>query len=220
MAETRGKLTAAVIYDIATGEATGVPCMFNPFEYTVSKTNTYTERAATGSNTSQMEFTKSGGQTLQLDLVFDTYELGEDVTITTNKLWKLMEPKADEISDKKPEPPEVAFKWGVFQFEAVITQMTQKFTMFKHDGTPVRAQINVTFAQHKDANNYPNQNPTSGGAEDVRQVWSVVRGDRLDLIAAKVYGDATKWRLIAQYNGVLKPMNLRPGQQLVIPRLQ
>ena len=84
----------------------------------------------------------------------------------------------------------------------------------------MRAQISVTFTQHKDANNYPNQNPTSGGAEDVRQVWSVVRGDRLDLIAAKVYGDATKWRLIAQYNGILKPMNLRPGQQLVIPRLQ
>ncbi|MCA9873929.1 MAG: LysM peptidoglycan-binding domain-containing protein [Ardenticatenaceae bacterium] len=220
MAETRGKLTAAVIYDTALGETSGVSCMFNPFEYTVSKTNTYTERAATGSNTTPMEFSKSSGQTLQLALVFDTYETGEDVTITTNKLWKLMEPKAAQSSDKKPEPPEVAFKWGVFQFEAVITQMTQKFTMFKHDGTPVRAQVNVTFTQYKNANNYPSQNPTSGGAEDVRQVWSVVRGDRLDLIAARVYGDATKWRLIAQYNGILKPMNLRPGQQLVIPRLQ
>lgn len=217
MANTRGNLTAAVIYDVDAGEQSGVACMFNPFEYTVSKSNTYSEQATTGSTTPTMEFTKSGGQTLTLNLTFDTYEKGEDVSRITNKLWKFMEPKTEQSGDKKPAPPEVAFKWGVFHFVAVITSMTQKFTLFKHDGTPVRAQVNVTFTQHKDHNNYPNQNPTSGGGP-VQQVWSVVDGDRLDLIAANVYGDATKWRLIAEHNGIVRPLALRPGQQLTIPQ--
>jgi nucleoid-associated protein YgaU len=118
--------------------------------------------------------------------------------------------------DRKVPPPEVAFEWGVFRFVAVITNMTQKFTLFLADGTPVRAQVEVTFTQHKDLNDYPAQNPTSGGG-DVERTWRVIAGDRLDLIAHEVYGDATRWRTIADYNDVKDPLNLRVGQQLIIP---
>jgi nucleoid-associated protein YgaU len=44
-----------------------------------------------------------------------------------------------------------------------------------------------------------------------------VRGDRLDLIAANVYGNATKWRLIAEYNNIDNPETLKPGQTIMIP---
>jgi nucleoid-associated protein YgaU len=96
--------------------------------------------------------------------------------------------------------------------------MTQKFTLFKPDGTPVRANVQVTFTQHKDLNDYPNQNPTSGGG-DIERVWRVIAGDRLDTIAYQVYGDATKWRMIAAYNEIINPLKLIPGQQLIIPEL-
>lgn len=221
MANTRGNLVAARIFEVdEEGNESGglsVSCMFNPFEYTVSKSNTYSEKSQNRSNTPQIEFKKAGAQTLKLSLLFDTYEAGEDVSRTTNKLWKFMEPKKDEGGDKKAPPPEVAFEWGVFRFVAVITNMTQKFTLFKSDGTPVRASVDVTFTQHKDVNDYPNQNPTSGGGP-VQRVWSVVHGDRLDAIAARVYGDAEKWRLIAEYNDVDNPLALRPGQKLTIPQ--
>jgi nucleoid-associated protein YgaU len=221
MANTRGNLVAARIFEVdEEGNESGglsVSCMFNPFEYTVSKSNTYSEKSQTRSNTPQIEFKKAGAQTLKLSLLFDTYEAGEDVSRTTNQLWKFMEPKKDENGDKKAPPPEVAFEWGVFRFVAVITNMTQKFTLFESDGTPVRASVDVTFTQHKDVNDYPNQNPTSGGGP-VQRVWSVVQGDRLDTIAARVYGDAEKWRMIAEYNDVDNPLALQPGQELTIPQ--
>ena len=113
-------------------------------------------------------------------------------------------------------PPAVAFEWGVFCFRAVITNMTQKFTLFKKDGTPVRAKVDVTFTQHEDEKDYAHQNPTSGGGP-VERVWSVVRGDRLDTIAAAVYGDATKWRRIAEHNGIVNPLALPSGRRLTIP---
>lgn len=220
MANTRSKLAAATIVEVdKDGNETGgisVPCMFNPFEYTVSKSNTYSEKPNNGANAPQFEFKKAGPQTLKLNLIFDTYETNEDVSLITNKLWKLMEPKSEKGNNKK-EPPAVAFKWGVFKFVAVITNMTQKFTLFTLDGTPVRAKVDVTFTQHKDVDDYPRQNPTSGGGP-IQRVWSVVRGDRLDLIAAAVYGDATRWRAIAEYNGITNPRTLRPGQQLTIPQ--
>jgi nucleoid-associated protein YgaU len=111
----------------------------------------------------------------------------------------------------------VAFEWGGFRFVAVITTMSQKFTMFRQDGKPVRATVEVTFRQDRDPNEEPLQNPTSGGGE-VERVWRVVAGERLDTIAYEVYGDATKWRLIAEYNQLVDPLRLRGGQQLSIPR--
>ena len=198
-----------------------VACMFNPFEYSVSKSNTYSEEPGNKSNVPQVTFQKAGAQTLKLALTFDTYETSEEVSQITNKLWKLMEPRQRESngsSGKKQKlaPPDVAFEWGVFRFVAVITSMTQKFTLFTDKGTPVRAQVDVTFTQHKDLNDYPGQNPTSGGgpAERVHQVKA---GDRLDTIAADIYGDATRWSLIARHNSIDNPLALRPGQQLNIP---
>jgi hypothetical protein len=223
MAQTRGNLVAARIYEVdASGNEKGggvsVDCMFNPFEYSVSKTNNYEEKARNNSNVPQVEFKKAGPQVLRLKLDFDTYEENKDVSMVTSKLWKLMESKTRREGNKdvKVPPPEVAFEWGVFRFVAVITDMTQRFTLFRMDGTPVRAAIEVSFTQHKDVNDYPGQNPTSGGGP-IQQVWQVVAGDRLDTIAYEVYGSATHWRRIAEHNHITNPLALRPGQRLAIP---
>jgi hypothetical protein len=223
MNNTRGNLVAARIFEVdESGEEKGggisVGCMFNPFEYTVTKQNTFEDKSRNNSNVPQVEFKKAGAQTLKLALVFDTFEAGEDVTLTTNKLWKFMEPKTREngSSNAKTPPPDVAFEWGVFRFVSVITQMSQKFTLFQEDGTPVRAKVDVTFTQHRDTEDYPNQNPTSGGGE-VERVRRVIAGERIDAIAFDVYGDAARWRLIAERNGIRDPLAIKPGQVLSIP---
>lgn len=218
MGITRSQLEAAKIYDLA--KTITVDCMFNPFEYKVTKTNTYDEQAKNQSDNPQAEFFKGGPQTLSLELFFDTYESGRDVSLTTNKLWKLMGSNMSQTgsSSRKVAPPEVAFEWGVFKFEAYITNMTQLFTLFKKDGTPVRAKVSVTFSQYTDKNDYPKQNPSSAGS-DIERVWRVVAGDRLDAIAYEVYKETSNWRVIAERNKIRNPLALRPGQTLLIPTL-
>jgi len=223
MPNTRSNLVAARIYEVdedGNSKAGGltVACMFNPFEYTVTKSNTYEEKPKNDADTPQGEFFKSGAQKLDLDLIFDSYESGDDISQVTNKLWKFMmtKTKPEASQNEKISPPQVAFEWGVFRFVSYITSMTQKFTLFKPDGTPVRATVKVTFTQYTDVDDYPRQNPTSGGGP-IERVWRVVAGDRLDTIAAQVYRDATKWRLIADQNRITNPLALRPGMQLRIP---
>ncbi len=223
MTSTRSNLEAARIYEVdESGEEKGgglsVACMFNPFEYSVSKQNQFSEEPANDSDTPHGEFFKAGAQKLALKLMFDTYEMGEDVTQETRKLWKFMMTKtqSEARQNEKIQPPQVAFEWGVFKFVSYITNMTQKFTLFKNDGTPVRAVVDVTFTQYTDVEDYQNQNPTSGGGPNER-IHQVIAGDRLDTIAAEVYRDAGKWRLIAEHNGILNPLILRPGQALRIP---
>jgi nucleoid-associated protein YgaU len=223
MANTRSQLIAAQIYEVdddgnKKGGGICVDCMFNPFEYSVVKSNTYIEDPKNQSDIPQFTFQKAGAQKLRLDLFFDTYETGEDVSRITEKLWKLMETNTRQPTgptDKLP-PPEVVFEWGVMHFRAIITDVTVKFTLFKVDGTPVRALVNVSFWQNKDKNEYRHQNPTSGGG-NIQRVWQVMADDRLDAIAYEVYGDATRWRMIADSNKLRDPLGLRPGQTLIIP---
>lgn len=218
--ETHSGLTAARIFSSdEKGNLRGnldVSCMFNPFEYTVSKSNTYAQKDKTKAN-SKLELQNSGPQTLKLALIFDGVESEErDVSKITEQLWKLMKP-IGEYETKKPGAPFVVFAWGVFYFVAVITNMTQKFTLFDINGTPLRAKVDLTLTQHQDReDDYVRQNPTSGGGPAQKSVH-IIQGDRLDSIAAREYDDASKWRLIATYNNISDPLSLHPGQTLLIP---
>jgi hypothetical protein len=215
-------LQHAQIYDVnAKGEdvrSIVVNCMFNPSEYTVSKQNGFEEKKTQKGKTSLAEFSKVGSQTLKLSLIFDTYEKGTDVSKLTRDLWKFMKPKENSETRKKPkgQPIQVAFEWGVFRFVAYITSLTQQFTMFTHEGVPVRAKVEVNFVQYTDDEKFSYTNPTSGGGA-IEQTWKVIAGDRIDNIAAKVYEDATQWPRIAEYNRLTNPLALRPGQILRIP---
>lgn len=195
-----------------------VKCMFNPAEYRITKTNSYDEASSTEGNVPTTQFVSVGSQSLGLSLIFDSYEEGTDVNKLTGGLWKFMEPKKVTLQNgvNKNVPYQVAFEWGSFRFVAFITSLTQSYTLFTHEGVPVRAKVDVGFTQYLDIEDYPPTNPTSGGG-DVEQTWKVVAGDRLDTIAAEVYRDATQWRRIAEHNHLSNPLALRPGQVLRIP---
>jgi hypothetical protein len=218
---TRGNLAAAQITVVnKKGKKEGgptVPCMFNPYEYRVTKTNTFSEKPQNDADVTEAQFKSSSPQTLTLSLYFDTYETGEDVSKTTRQLWQLMMTKTQKDSGmgKKVPPPQVAFEWGVFFFVAYITTMTQTFTLFNKDGTPLRAKVDVTFTQYTDVDDYPRQDQRGGTFFE--QAWRVTAGDRLDTIAGEVYDDPQKWRLIAERNHITNPFALRPGQILQIP---
>ena len=126
----------------------------------------------------------------------------------------------DSLKDAKTHksrPPKVRFVWGAaWSFDAVITSITQRFTLFAADGTPVRATMDVAFQQIKDARLFPPQNPTSGGFGGERQ-WTVRAGDTLSGIAYAEYGDPNAWRRIADANRLTQVRRLRPGVVLEIP---
>jgi nucleoid-associated protein YgaU len=199
-------------------KGTAVECMFNPSEYTVNRTNSYQEESTTEGAVTKTHFVSVGNQSLQLSLTFDGYEDKTDITEKTRKLWKFTEPKKKVMSNgvEKGIPVQVAFEWGSFRFIAFITNLSEKFTLFTYEGVPVRAKVEVTFTQYTDHEDYPPTNPTSGGGS-VERVRKVLAGDRLDMIAAEVYRDATQWRRIADYNHLRNPLALRPGQILRIP---
>ena len=215
-----GELAKAEIR-VVDGKKAGntVACMFRPKEYTITKRNSWQMKEVKGKDVPQLEFSGGGASTLTMELFFDTYESGGDVRKEyTNEIWGLtaIDDSLTDKINKKGRPPIVQFKWGpVVSFKAVIENITQKFTMFKANGTPVRATLNVTFKEAEKPGKYPFQNPTTSSTPGYK-VRIIKEGESLDWIAQEEYGDPALWRFIAETNNLEDPMKLSPGQMLSI----
>jgi len=199
-----------------------ITCMFNPTDYSFSKTVSWAQAQDRGANVPKLEFTGGEPATLTLKLFFDTNDTGEDVrTKYTNDLWDLAMVNKDKLNAKteKGRPPTCTFEWGAaWSFDAVVTSISTNFTMFLEDGTPTRATVDLSLKQATDPGRFPAQNPTSGGnAGHKRHV--VQQHETLDFIAAEEYGEARHWRHIADANRIDDPMRLRPGTVLQLPPL-
>lgn len=211
-------LVKATLRNVDTGAS--VSCLFNPTDYTFSKTVTWAQTAERGANVPALEFTGGEPATVTLKLFFDTSDTGADVRAQyTNALWDLAMVNTAQLDPKtnKGRPPRCIFEWGsAWSFEAVVTSISTNFTMFKEDGTPTRCTVDLALKQAKDPGRFPAQNPTSGGiAGHKRRI--VQQSETLDFIAAEEYGNASLWRHIAETNGIEDPMRLRPGMVLTLP---
>ena len=195
-----------------------IEVLFNPNEYTFIKRNRWTRTDVIGKDVPQLQFGGGDSMTLKMQLFFDTYTTGKDVRQITNRIWKLMSIN-DKLTDPKTgkgRPPEVEFQWGkIVSFKAVITEIKQVFTLFRYDGTPVRATLDVTFLQAKEGGKYPGQTPPTVGKPGYKR-RVVKEGDSIDWIAYEEYGDSARWRFIAETNNLDNPRRLKPGQVLAI----
>lgn len=150
-------------------------------------------------------------------LFYDTYEAGSDVTEETDVIKELLIPSVSGKSGK--HPPICKFRWNNFEYRGIITNLDQKFTMFLSNGQPVRAELTLTFSPIYTAE----EEKTLLGREACRRLWTVKSGDRLYLIANKIYKNPMLWPVIAEYNNIENPLTFPErehlGMELVLPDL-
>ena len=194
------------------GQEVGV--LFNPAEYNLETSNKFQESAPPGLSSPIFQFVSGEAPTLSMDLYFDTYTDGEgkDVSEITARFAALLEIDADLHA-----PPRVEFKWGVFAFKAVIDKLSQRFTMFLADGTPVRATLNVSFRQYRTLAEQL-ADPSRQSADKTKRRVITAAGSIWHLAAAE-YGQPRYWRVIARANRIDDPRALPGGTALIVPPL-
>ena len=215
---TRGGLAPATLTNTVTNEV--VRFMFNPYEYTISKSNTWQDKPVAGLNLPMVTFQQGGAQTLNLTLHFDSQAQKADVRGYTAPLWKMMMINEQGISQRsgKGEPPPVAFAWGRLHFKAVITSMSEKVTVFTDTGVPVRCTVEISLRQYLDEADIPPQMPQGSGGQPASQSRTVVQGERLDHIAAAQGGGSSNYRQIAADNNINNPLNVPSGTSLKVKK--
>ena len=113
-----------------------VPCLFNPKELTVEKSNQFAEVNIPGLSSPIFQFVRGNARSVTLDLFFDTYEKGTDVRDYTDKItgWdegamfsRLPEGAKGlmDIDSDLHAPPICLFIWGAFAFQCIIERGKQ-----------------------------------------------------------------------------------------------
>jgi nucleoid-associated protein YgaU len=212
----RQQLTKATV-EVLAGRAQGrkIEVLFNPTEYSIEYSSSYHETAPPGLSNPITQFVNGNAQVLSMDLLFDTYTDGggEDVSEHTRQLTDLM-----RIDGKLHAPPTVRFSWGVLIFQAIIDKISQRYTMFLADGTPVRATLSVTFTQYKTIREQLQDPPRNSPDKTKRR--TVQGPDDLWLLADREYGDVAHWRRIARANRIDDPRSIVSGDVLLLPPLE
>jgi hypothetical protein len=219
-----------------------IEALFNPSEISLSRSVSWEHqrRARQGDEAysgAHARFRSIEAETFSIELFFDTYEsrsgpsLGSaiatalipanpfqgsqatDVRQHTQKLAMLA-----EVNTARHRPPICHLAWGAFDiFTGVLTSISQRFTLFLEDGTPVRATVSCSFTESVSTGRARAGEPHSADVTKSRQVR---RNDTLQSLAADEYNDPRLWRYIATANGIVNPRDLQPGTVLTIPKLQ
>ena len=146
----------------------------------------------------------------------DTSLDGPDASVKddANKLMRAMHGNGSA-------PKFVTFSWGSVKLpKAAPMSISIHYAMFHPNGEPVRAFVDLELGQAEPTSPVGQaQNPTTRGTPGLRE--HVVQGcDSLQSIAYESYRDATKWRAIAEANGIDDPLRLRRGTSLTIPKIK
>jgi hypothetical protein len=185
----------AYLHAMRGGSALIIPVMFNPTELTVAMS---AKASGQGGN---VQFQRFGKDDFKVDLFFDTYETRSDVRDWTRPIVGLMAPT--EGTQIRKVPPTVTFMWPSNVFCGFIKQVVPKYTMFLEDGTPVRAELSVTFQELLT----PQAELAVQGYAGGSQVAMARSGQRLDLLAQEMCGDRSQWQAIASANGIRDALN-------------
>jgi nucleoid-associated protein YgaU len=212
-----------------------VQCLFNPKEYTITKSSTWSPQQVAGQSLPPVQYGGGAPQELSFEILLDAEYSDHPIQQDINQLLLAMEPDSRLTETVKgnsiTRPPHVTFSWGAtLAFTAGLKSLSVQFLRFgeegtEEDGVPTRAQVKLTLIQVAASDSrsarplLPGQNPTTRaiaehGSRTVRE------GDSLQSIAYEVYGDPTAWRAIAEANGIDDPLGLRRGSRLSIPRVR
>ena len=211
--------------------------LYNPQTYPRQKKVHYQPGDMLGSDAPVVQFLGGEMEVLTFELFFDSVSAGGEVGGTVadrakfegNSLLPTIASQIDVrdftrkitglmyIDGDLHRPPELKVEWSSLQFKGFLTQCDQRFVRFNENGQPVRAILACTFIEQRDAEKLYVANPLN--SPDTTKYHTVRQGDSLWSLAAAEYGDAGKWRVIAEANGIANPRRLISGETLVVPAL-
>ena len=195
----------------------------NPESYAINYEIEYGEDQAPGTSNKLPKFNKIKPQIIEFTFIFDsTGTLPGTTDEQRNNGIKADVDKFQQIvsgyNGESHSPHFLQVIWGVLLFKCVLTNLTITYSLFRPDGSPVRATAKAKFQGLIEDNlRLAEENNSS---PDLTHVRIVKEGDTLPLMCQKIYGDGKYYLEIARFNKLINFRHLKAGQRIEFPPLQ
>ncbi len=196
----------------------------NPEKYSRKCSIQYNKDEAVGKSGGSPKFSKVPAEVISFELVFDATgaipapAMGADPGVLTGSVDEQIKKFTGIIYEYQGDihsPYYLELSWGDFTFQCRLQSLDFNYTLFKPDGSPLRAKANVTFvefqSEQKLAAEEDNQSP------DVTHMVTVKHGETLPVLCYRIYKDSSLYTEIARVNNLVDFRLIEPGRTLIFP---
>ena len=209
----------------------------NPSSYSLNHLLNYSRYRGQGSSGSEAVYSDSLPVNLQFEFLFDgtgvvpkpstlgdiplvgaiASALSQDGAFVVMDEIKKFNALVYDYNGPQHRPRALLLVWGSLVFPCVLTSLEYRFTLFKEDGTPLRAVAKCTFCESvPDSERVRRDNSTS---PDLTHVRDVRDGDTLPLLVYDIYGSPKFYLEVARVNKLVNFRRLRPASRVSFPPL-
>ncbi len=213
--------------------------LINPDQIVMDTKIEYEPSEESGNNGEQQRFVGISSPKLNLKLLFD----GTGILLASTKsaiaeaISSIGSPPTDSPSlgtvteqidafqkvatsyyGENHEPRYVRIIWGGIIFKGRLETFKVTYTLFKPDGSPLRATGDAGFVGSVDPATQANLN--NNQSPDLTHIRIVKEGDTLPLMCNRIYKNSKLYLEIAKVNKLSNYRNLKPGAKLFFPPIK
>lgn len=189
--------------------------MINPESIKWSRSIAYNKETAQDTGGEVERYLNTPMDNLSFDIVIDCTGIVDQKKRSMKKEIAALERIVFNYNGKIHRPNFVKIHWGTLVFQSVLKSFNTTYTLFKPDGSPLRAKISLSFGKYVSAKDLEKQKKKT--SPDVSHLVQVVQGNTLPELCEKVWNDPYYYIQVAKFNGLNKFRCLKGGEQLIFP---
>lgn len=216
------KLQIQAFSDAACTKATSnaIKAFINPEGYSRDCTITYKDVELIGDSGNTQAFVGMGDDTLTLNnLIVDgtgIVSLGNYQNV--DAYIKAFTDVVYKFNGSMHQANFLMVTWGNLKYTGVCKSFKVRYTMFKPDGSALRAFIDVVIGSSIDLKT--KSKLAVKESPDLTHYRTVKAGDTLPLMTYRIYGDSAYYLQVAQINNLKSIFAIKPGDKIYFPPLK
>jgi hypothetical protein len=200
--------------------STPIKAFINPESYSRDASITYKDVNVIGKSGTTEAFVGMGQDTLTLsNLIVDgtgIVALGNYASV--DAYLKAFNDVVYKFNGNMHRAQFLMVTWGSLSFIGVCKSYKVRYTMFKPDGSTLRAFIDLVVSSSIDMKTKSKMAGVQ--SPDLTHFRTVQAGDTLPLMTYRIYGDSSYYLQVAQINNLKNMFALKPGDSLYFPPLK
>jgi hypothetical protein len=190
--------------------------MINPDTIKWQRSIEYNEQQAPDSSSASQKYKSTPSDKLNFDITIDCSGVVDAKRTDMSTEISALEAIVFTYNGEIHRPNFVIIQWGKnFIFKGVLTSFETSYTLFKPDGSPLRAKVSLSFSQYISPSTVKKLDKQESA--DVTHIVDVVEGNTLPQLCNDVWNDSSRYVDVARFNDLNKFRNLKGIDKLIFP---
>jgi len=190
--------------------------MLNPESVKWQRSIEYNQQQAPDSSSASQRYKSTPSDKLSFDVVIDCTGIVDPTRTNMAKEITTLESIIFTYNGTIHRPNFVKVQWGKdLIFNGVLSSFDISYTLFRPDGSPLRAKISLSFIQYIAPQTVKIQDKKE--SPDVSHLVTVVEGTTLPLLCDRIWQQEDYYLQAARYNDLNKFRNLKGIEKLIFP---